>query len=317
MNRQSRPDTLSRVIDRQHGVLSREQAGKLGLPMSTLRYRTRREGPWQKILPGVYLTVSGHPTFDQLDMAALLYAGQASMITGLAALRRYGVWPPADGLVDVVVPVNSGVSSRSYVRIHRTSRYPSVEGYQGEIRMVMPPRAVVDAALGLGSLREARALVTAIIQNGRCSVVQLEDELGTSRLRYSARIREVLAEAKAGIRSPAEADLMDLIKRAELPEPLYNAVLCIDEVFLAQPDAWWPKAGVAAEVDSKEWHFSADDWANTMKRHDRMTAAGILVLHFTPRMIRTEPDLVVTRIRQALSAGKANPRIVAKQSRSS
>jgi hypothetical protein len=196
------------------------------------------------------------------------------------------------------------------------TRYPSLEGCQGEIRLVLPPRAVIDAARGFASLREVRALVTAVIQNGGCSVGQLEDELGTSRLANSARVRDVLAEAKAGIRSPAEADLMVLIKRARLPQPLYNAVLCIDDQFLAQRDAWWPLAGVAAEVDSKEFHFAADDWANTMKRHDRMAATGILTLHFTPRMIRTEPEMVVAMIKQALSMGKANPRIVTKPSQS-
>ena len=32
------------------------------------------------------------------------------------------------------------------------------------------------------------------------------------------------------------------------------------ETFLARPDAWWLKAGVVVEVDSREWHLSPEDW---------------------------------------------------------
>jgi hypothetical protein len=53
-----------------------------------------------------------------------------------------------------------------------------------------------------------------------------------------------------GIRSTAEGDLRDLIRAARLPMPLFNASLYVGDTFLAIPDAWWPEAGVAAEVDS-------------------------------------------------------------------
>ncbi len=33
---------------------------------------------------------------------------------------------------------------------------------------------------------------------------------------------------------------------------------------IASPDAWWPDAGVAAEVDSREWHLAPDDWQPAM-----------------------------------------------------
>ena len=47
----------------------------------------RQAGPWQPLLPGIYLAMAGGlPTVAQREMAALLYAGPASMITGSAAL---------------------------------------------------------------------------------------------------------------------------------------------------------------------------------------------------------------------------------------
>lgn len=37
-----------------------------------------------------------------------------------------------------------------------------------------------------------------------------------------------------------------------------------------------------------------------MRRHARMTALGILVLHFTPRQIRQQPDYVLAAIKAAV-----------------
>src|SRR5580658_4313510 len=134
------PETLRRVLSRQHGVISLIQAQSFGLKMSTVRYRIRPDGPWQRISPGVYLTVSGTATADQLDMAAVLYAGHGSMITGLAALRRLGIRVPDGRMVDVLVPVACGRVSRDYVKIHRTARLPPLVAVQGEIQVALIPR---------------------------------------------------------------------------------------------------------------------------------------------------------------------------------
>lgn len=64
---------------------------------------------------------------------------------------------------------------------------------------------------------------------------------------------------------------------------------------------------MAAEVDSREWHLSPEDWDRTRRRHDDMCAAGILPLHFSPREIRREPDEIIRRIRDTLRRGLERP----------
>lgn len=39
-----------------------------------------------------------------------------------------------------------------------------------------------------------------------------------------------------------------------------------------------------------------------MRRHDDLTALGILVLHFTPGQIRKEPGIVLATVTKALAA---------------
>jgi very-short-patch-repair endonuclease len=176
----------------------------------------------------------------------------------------------------------------------------------------MVPRALADTARELHSLREVRAIVSAAVQRGRCPLGLLAAELAAGPIRGSRLLRTSLSEVTAGIRSVTEADLQDLIKDAQLPMPVFNARVFDGGVFLAAVDAWWPEAGVAAEADSREWHLSAEDWQRTMRRHDRLVARGILVLHFSPQRIRNEPRTVASEIRAALSAGSARPALSVK-----
>jgi hypothetical protein len=34
--------------------------------------------------------------------------------------------------------------------------------------------------------------------------------------------------------------------------------------FIAEPDAWWTDAGVAGEIESREWYLSPRDWERTL-----------------------------------------------------
>jgi very-short-patch-repair endonuclease len=92
-----------------------------------------------------------------------------------------------------------------------------------------------------------------------------------------------------------------------LRAPLYNPALYDGKVFLGKPDAWWPRAGVVVEIDSRAWHLSPEDWDRTRYRHDRMAAVGIIVLHFSPRDLRRQPGLVTKQIRDALAKGLGRP----------
>jgi hypothetical protein len=237
-------------------------------------------------------------------MAAQLYAGTGAVITGLAALRRHGVRVQSWPVVEVLVPNGVQRASRSYVQVRQTRRMPETVAGHRAISFALVPRAVVDAARRMTERAEVRAIVAGAVQQRRCSIAELAADLAEPHLPGSALVRRVLAEVSKGIRSPAEGDLMDLISCSGLPEPLYNPRLYLGKVLLAVPDAWWPEAAVAVEVDSREWHLSPGDWEATMARHARMTAAGISVLHFSPHQIRQKPGRVAEEIAAALRNGR-------------
>jgi hypothetical protein len=301
-----------RLLADQRGVLSRAQALSLGVSRNALQYRTAPGGRWRRLLPGVYLTVTGKPTRDQLEMAALLYAGPVSAITGPAALRSYQLKAPDTPVIDVLVPARRQRSDCGFVALHRTRRMPQKVLLSGAIGYVMPARAVADTVRGLDRLSDVRALVADAIQRHQCTIAELNAELAEGPIRDSARLRSVVAEVAEGIRSAPEGDLRDLIVRSGLPMPMFNPSLFLDGKFLAKPDAWWPQSSVAAEVDSRQWHEPVERWEATMARDALLGAAGIVALHFSPRQLRTQPEQVVDRIAGALRNGREIPGIVAR-----
>ncbi len=302
------------LLHSQRGVLSRAQALSCGVTRHGLEHRLRPGGPWQKLLPGVYLTVSGEPTDIQRQVGALLYAGPESLVTGLSAVSFHGIRGPRTEIVDVLVPATRRPGDRDYVRIHRTRRFPEGWAVDLALRYALPARAVADAVRSLSRLADARTVVASAVQQRRCTIGQLAGE-HRGRDRGDALLRTVLAEVADGVRSAAEAELRTLILASDLPTPLFNPDLYLDGQFLARPDAWWPDAGVAVEVESKEWHLLPGDWQRTLARRRLMAAAGICIVQFTPSQLRDEPRVLLQDMARALSSGRPLPRIVTRPAR--
>jgi hypothetical protein len=187
-------EALQGFLDRQYGVVARAQALGCELSNRVLQHRLRPGGPWQSLLPGVYLAAAGMPKPAQREMAALLYAGPASMITGPAALLRHGVPVAHTGVVDVLVPATTQRKDQQYVRLHRTARLPGQPHVRDEIRYAPAARAVADTARMMMGLNETRALVTDALQRGACTLEQLTDEVREGPIRGSAILRQALAD---------------------------------------------------------------------------------------------------------------------------
>jgi hypothetical protein len=298
---------LERALRENEEVITRAQAISCGLSLAEIRHRIRPGGPWQRLLGGVYLAVTGTPTQRQTEIAALRRAGPASVLTSVAALGHHGVRAPGSQVITVLVPVGQRRGSEGFVRIWGTTRMPEFVFTDGAIRFADAARAVADASRELGSFREVRAVAADAVQRRRCRLDQLTEELAQAPVRQSAWLRRALAEVADGVRSVAEADLRSLIRAAGLPDPVFNARLYLGPELLAVADAWWPDAGVAVEVESREWHLSPEDWERTLRRSRQMSAQGIIMVHVTPHQVRTESGRVAADIRSALRAGQARP----------
>lgn len=301
---------FQRIIGAQLGLITRDQATACDLTRSMLARRIGTNGPWRRILPSVYLTVTGEPTRPQLELAALLYAGPESMITGPHAVEVQGVSCDVHDILYVLVPENCRQSSTRFVRLQRTTRMPTDRVMAGPIGYAPLARAIGDTARDMERFGDVQTLVCRSIQRGRCSPEELAKELAEGPVRGSRLLREAIDQVKAGIWSAPEGDLKRLIDRSDLEKPVYNPMLyTMDGTFIGCPDAWWERAGVAAEVDSYEYHFEAKGYADTADKHNRMTLAGITVLHFLPSKIRNQGSEVVSGLRTTIRGGHQRPRL--------
>lgn len=298
-------DALDALARAQDGVATYRQLVAIGLPSSTLAHRVRIDGPWQRLLPGTYLLFSGAPSWRQRVRAALLYAGQNALVTGQSALRLHGFKnAPHLPAVHVLIDHPQRRVSQNDVRVERSHRMPIGHEISG-LRCVPAARAVADACRFLRPLQAVRAVVAEGVQSKRCDPSTLWNEVVNGPMRGSAYLRRAVREVSGGAWSAPEIELAELLTTARVATPLLNAALySSDGTLIGIPDGYLAEYGIAYEVNSVAHHLDRLAWEETQRRHDRMTAAGLIVLHFTPQRIRDAADEVLSEFRGAIRSAE-------------
>lgn len=298
---------LDLLVQAQHRVVSRRQLLMIGVTDKEIRWRLRPDGPWQVMLPGVYATFTGDVAKRHWWHGGLLYAREGAALTGEPALELWGVTSQRNPRVPVLVPHDRHRASRKQVSIVRTDRPPDTKVIDG-LLTAEPVRAVVDACRIAIDLDRVRDLITVGLRSPLIDVTAVEDEVAAGPRRGSARLRMVLAEYGDGVRSVAEAKARERILQLRLPKPGFNVDLYTrGGAFVARPDAYWPEAGLAVEVDSRRHHSDTKDWERTQRRHARMTACGLVVIHASPHRILTDWARLAAEIVAAYKIAVARP----------
>lgn len=302
------------LIHRQQGVLGARQAAAHGLAHETVRQRVLR-GIWQRLLPGVYALQCGPPTWRQWLIAALVYAGEGSMLTGPAALAEHGLLPPGGcselPCIDVLVPhgtrrqntagARSGqgaagtadTAAAPSLRIVRVTR-PPVPIASGPLRLAPPARAVVDACLAAaaqGATDEAvETTAKRAVAAGRVSLADLEAELAKAPRRHSAPLRAYLAQCREQARLAAAQRLAAAVDVAGRPDrPLRDVAVYSGRSEVARAAALWPSRAVAAAVDASKGEL------------DSLARLGFAVVQVTPQNVAGDLPGVLRRIDGVLS----------------
>ncbi|MFD5145587.1 hypothetical protein [Streptomyces sp. NPDC058401] len=303
---------------RQLNLATRHQlTTTAGIPPGTITSRTRPGGPWQRLLPRVYLLQTGPPDQRQRALAAVLYAaepgsdplsGDTAALTGGAALALLGIREAPYTPADVLIRAPRKLAGSPEVRPFPTTRWPRTITVSG-IPSTRPVRAAADFAARTGEPADRiRSVLAQVVQSGWCHPQDLHAELRAARLLTRPAIRAAAAELLAGVRSVAEAQARDTLSATDLPTPLWNARLHTpDGTFLASPDAYWPDEGVALEIDSAEYHYTRDSWHATLHRRLRLESHGILVVSATPSMMRDTPTEVIAALRTLLTLTTTRP----------
>ncbi|MFE2239839.1 hypothetical protein ACFXCU_10130 [Streptomyces virginiae] len=313
---QQQPETSASAPRRRYNLATRHQLIAAGVPDGTITSRSRPGGPWQRLLPRVYLLQTGPPDQRQRALAAVLYAaepasdplsGDTAALTGGAALALLGIRDAPCTPADVLIRAPRKLVGTPDVRLVPTTRWPRTITVSG-VPSTRPIRAAADFAARCEDHDRIRSTLAHVVQAGWCHPQDLHMELRAARLLGRPAVRAAASELLAGVRSIAEARARDTIEGTDLPTPLWNARLHTPEgAFLASPDAYWPDEGVALEIDSAEYHYTRDAWHATLRRRLRLEAHGVLVVSATPSIVRDSPAEVLAALRTLLTLANARP----------
>ncbi|WP_327677319.1 type IV toxin-antitoxin system AbiEi family antitoxin domain-containing protein [Kitasatospora sp. NBC_00458] len=318
------PPSLEELARRQQNVVTAGQLRARGVPARVISEHCRRGGPWQRLLPRVYLLQSGEPSPEQRMWAALLYAAQngreegrrdGAVITGAAALALYGFAAvprlPAVTGVDVLVPRQRRLKDAGEVRIRRTERELVARSVHG-LACAPVARAVADALCewtsGAGPVGPwpVREVLSEAVGRPelRCTVRELAAELAESGLVGDPRVRAVLDGLLAAEREAVLDRVGALLDEWLLPVPLTGPELRMrGGTYIAVPDLYWPEAGVAVEVDSELRCVSEGEAAWVRGGQHRMEYLGVRVVYVSGARLADEPDAVGAELREAFRLG--------------
>lgn len=295
--------SINELLYSQDGVCTRQQVLALGLSDDFIRQRIER-GVWMHLCPGVFLSGTGPVSEEQAWRASLLACGPRSMLTGVAGMRAHGVRIDRRPSAEVLLPHDVRRSSTPLYLPVRSRNCPRPIDVGG-LAVAPIDVATIHACRGVVGIRNVRAILAASVQQRKCDAGSLIAAAARSG-RVRALVRAGLKEIKEGVRSVPEGDLRRLIMQTSLPMPIFNPTLlnAAGEV-IAVPDAYWELAGVALEVESKEYHFYEGRWQHTMKVRSHMSSYGILVVQAPPSRISTDRTSLLADIERTYATGLA------------
>jgi hypothetical protein len=148
------------------------------------------------MLPGIVTLNNAPPTRAERRRAALLYAGDGAVLTGLDALELHGMerMPRPSGPVHLLVPTDRRRSGSGRVLAERTDRLPvAVPG-----RWPLTPihRATLDFVRRATDRSQVRAAIAEVVQRGRCTPAENVLVMHTRPSELKHRGREVLDELR-------------------------------------------------------------------------------------------------------------------------
>ncbi|MEU1194644.1 hypothetical protein ABZ446_00255 [Streptomyces sp. NPDC005813] len=327
------PRPLHHLSDVQRRVLTSAQLRSHGVTAAEANGQCRPGGPWQQILPGVFLLHPGPPTSEERLHAVLLYAARSpapgtaqtipaqpgaeephapqpyaeAMITGLAALTLHGFAsaPPLPSLdrIDVLVPRLRRLRSTGCARIVRTPSLPGASWITG-VPVAPVPHALADAVAELSDAGTVRRLLTEAVRGGHCDPAAVVRELTQARLLSRPHVVDAVDALLAEGRAIAEQRLYRMVREHGLPDPVWNVDLRLPGgPHLGGLDAYWPEQAVALELDTRAPRQDEDAlWSEYARKREHLERLGITVVHITPRKLRDAAEQQATVVRTALMA---------------
>ena len=295
MSRDAR--AIARLSARQCRAISRAQVLACGGTASWLRsqVRTRR---WQRIWPGVYVTVTGPVPWMTRAHGALLYAGRGAALGPHASAFMHGMTRRPPRSVDVVVPTDRRVTSQPRLRV-------LVGAPPDRLAHGNPPRLtlVATAMALLAEARDSDRLVAVLCDAVRagCSTAELRREVDRRPwVRRRRLIADIVAEVAEGIESPLERRYHHGVERRHgLPRAQLQRRQRIENQWI-RADRVYRGRRVRVELDGALAHPGGRTDDDTWRDNEVGIAEQDLTLRYRWRHVVGRPCATAAQVARAL-----------------
>jgi len=272
------PDPCLRILSRQGGVISCQQAQAAGVnawAVADLLEQRR----WQRLQFGVYAAFTGEPPRRALLWAAVLRAGPRTILSHQTAAELDSLGRPTK-LIHVTVPYTQHRRPIAGIAVHRSSRSIGIKRRPGLPPMTMTEETVLDLVEDAASFDDVISLLARACQRRLTTPFLLGETLSRrTRIRWRTEIRLALDDVADGVHSPLEYRYVHGVERAHgLPRPDRQgpAIQHGSQIFR---DVLYRAYRVTVELDGTASHPDEQRWQD--KRRDNAAAAdGIITLRY-------------------------------------
>jgi very-short-patch-repair endonuclease len=299
-----RSATVDRVKDQEWPFVGTEALADGRVSRHALRSRYR------PVYRNVYVPIGHELTAASRGVAAWLWSGRQSAVTGLSAAALHGVrWIdpalPAELYRRNGKPVDGVVIHRDELR---DDELCVVQG----IPATTPARTALDLGRREGL---ASALIRIDALANRTNVEPAEVERLAQRhpgVRGLVQLRQILSLMDSGAESPQETRTRLLLVRSGLPKPETQIrILNRFEYPFARLDMGYRELKVAVEFDgAQHWTDPAQRTAD-IDRYAELGALGWRIVRVSSDLLRYRPEVIVVRVCTALRQAGAEWPVIA------
>ncbi len=292
------PDALIRSLAaRQNGIVHRQQLLAAGLTKMQIETRLA-DGRLVALHRGVYL-VGAVPSEHAYAQAALFACGGGAVLSHRSAAAIWRLWPyPPSAHPWVTVPAEKRLV-RPRVVLRRAAIEAGDVRRQHGMRVVSPPRAVLDCSSILDDAYELEALVAETSYRGLASELELRQQVERNAGRPGVvSLRQVLdlGGGPRRTRSKGERWFLRLLREQRIEGYEVN-----EKVLGKEVDFLWRDHSFCVELDGWDGHSGRVAFERDRLKWAHLQAHGVDVMPLAVRQAQRDETGTIRRLRQTLA----------------
>jgi very-short-patch-repair endonuclease len=274
-------EPLSQDRPAQADAIARRQGVSAGVAPHTMRNRVRN-GRWQRLQRGVYVTFSGEPLRETVLWAALLRAGPDAVLSHHTAAERHGLIDEPSPVIVMTVPASRSPARAPIpgVVIHRSNailrtRHPA---------MLPPCTRAEDTVLDLIQIArtfdDAYAWICRAIGRRRTTADRIAHAMAArKKMRWRREIAIALGDAADGALSVLEYRYVHRVERPHGLPAARRQARVRQGTGNRYLDNLYEEYRVCAELDGTAAHPADEQWRDK-RRDNANTVSGLVTLRF-------------------------------------